>query len=260
MGIKGLFQFLSQYEIRISIVQALHNKSVGIDMFWFLHQSKGNYELVQQYLRPIINHAKVVHCVWDGVPSLKTKEMREQREQKRQEIMQTIAHLDTFIMNQMEQLSEEDQYTLYQYVEQLRRQVWKPTPEYINTVKEWLKEEGCYQYQAVEEADTLLMDLEKEHIVELVISNDSDLLALGSACLLRIYDWEEGGLFDKKRICSKLGLSLCQWNDFMSLCRSMKNPDIHIAYSLIRVYRNLETALQKQNQLSTDIINNISII
>jgi 5'-3' exonuclease len=163
-------------------------------------------------------------------------------------------------MNQMEQLSEEDQYTLHQHVEQLRRQAWKPSPDYIYMVKEWLKEEGCYQYQAAEEADTLLMDLEKEHIVELVISNDSDLLVLGSACLLRIYDWEEGGLFDKKRICSKLGLSLCQWNDFMSLCRIMEHPDIHIAYSLIRVYRNLETALQKQNQLSTDIINNISII
>lgn len=246
MGIKGLFQFLSQYEIRTSIVQALHNKSVGIDMFWFIHQSKGNEQLIQQYLRPIIDHAREVHCVWDGAPSSKTKEMRDQREQKRQEIIQTIAHLDTFIMNQMDQLSENDQYTLYQYVEQLRKQAWKPNPAYINTVKEWLKEEGCYQYSAPEEADTLLMDLEKENTVEIVISNDSDLLVLGSSRLLRMYDWEEGGLFDKKSICAQWKWTSKQWDNFMTLCRMMKDPDIAVAYSLISVYRDLDVIFQKQ--------------
>ena len=246
MGIKGLFQFLSKYETRTSIVQALHNKSVGIDMFWFLHQSKGNSQMIQQYLRPIIEHAKEVHCVWDGAPSLKTKEMREKREQERQEILQTIAHLDTFIMNQIEQLSENDHYTLYQYVEQLRKKAWKPTPNYIDTVKEWLKDEGCYQYSAEEEADTLLMDLEKENTVELVISNDSDLLALGSSRLLRIYDWEEGGLFDKKSICAQLRWTDEQWDNFMTLCRAMKEPDIAVAYSLISVYRDLDVIFQKQ--------------
>ena len=246
MGIKGLFQFLSQYETRTSIVEALHNKSVGIDMFWFLHQSKGNEQVIQQYLRPIIEHAKEVHCVWDGAPSPKTKDARAQREQKRQEIIQTIAHLDTFIMNQMDQLSENDQYTLYQYVEQLRKQAWKPHPVYINTVKEWLKEEGCYQYSATEEADTLLMDLEKENTVELVISNDSDLLALGSSRLLRMYDWEEGGLFDTKSICLQWKWTSKQWNNFMTLCRMMKEPDIAVAYSLISVYRDLDVIFQKQ--------------
>jgi hypothetical protein len=145
----------------------------------------------------------------------------------------------------MDQLSEEDQHTLSLYVEQLRKKSWKVTPEYIYTVKEWLNGQGCYQYQAITEADYLLVELEKEHCIELIISNDSDLLTLGSACLLRIYDGE-GALFDKKNICMKWGWTSCQWDDFMTLCRLMKEPDVVMAYSWISVYRELNVILKKQ--------------
>ena len=245
MGIKGLFQFLSRYEQRVTTVEAVKGKSVGVDIFWFLHQSKGDLSIIYHYLNPIIEHAKEVHCVWDGPPSSDTKNIRKEREQHRQEIIQTIVQLDTFLTDQMDQLIEEDQYTLQQYVEQLRKKSWKATPEYICTVKEWLKEQGCYQYQAIGEADTLLIELEKENRVELLISNDSDLLVLGSACLLRVYD-EEGALFDKKSIYKKWGWTSYQWDDFMTLCRLMKEPDVVMAYSWISVYRELDVILKKQ--------------
>ena len=245
MGIKGLFQFLSRYEKRVTIAEAVKGKSVGVDIFWFLHQSKGDLSIIHHYLKPIIQNAKEVHCVWDGPPSSDTKSVRKGKEQDRQEIIQSIVRLDAFLMYQMDQLSEKDQHTLQQYVEQLRKKSWKATPEYICTVKNWLEEQGCFQYQALMEADALLMELEKEHGVELIISNDSDLLALGSACLLRMYDGE-GGLFDKKSIYSKWGWTSCQWDDFMTLCRLMKEPDVVMAYSWISVYRELDVIFKKQ--------------
>jgi 5'-3' exonuclease len=245
MGIKGLFQFLSRYEQRITISEAVKGKSVGVDIFWFLHQSKGDLSIIYHYLIPIIQHAKEVHCVWDGPPSSDTKNIRKEREQDRQEIIQSIVQLDTFLTYQMDQLSETDQSILHQYVEQLRKKSWKATPEYICTVKEWLKDQGCYQYQAIAEADSLLVELEKEHRIELLISNDSDLLTLGSSCLLRVYDGE-GALFDKKNICKQWGWTSCQWDDFMTLCRLMKEPDVVMAYSWISVYRELGVILKKQ--------------
>lgn len=254
MGIKGLFQFLSRYERRVSIVEAVKGKSVGVDIFWFLHQSKGDLSIIYHYLIPIIQNAKEVHCVWDGPPSSDTKNIRKEREQDRQEIIQSIVQLDTFLTYQMDQLSEEDQHTLSLYVEQLRKKSWKATPEYICTVKNWLEEEGCYQYQAIAEADTLLIELEKETKLELIISNDSDLLVLGSACLLRMYDGE-GGLFDKKSICVKWGWTSCQWDDFMTLCRLMKEPDVVMAYSWISVYRELAVILKKQMEWKKELVN-----
>ena len=258
MGIKGLFQFLSRYEQRVTIAEAVRGKSVGIDIFWFLHQSKGNVSIIHHYLTPIIQNAKEVHCVWDGPPSSDTKSIRKEREQNRQEIIQSIIQLDTFLMYQMDQLSEEDQSILQHYVEQLRKKSWKVTPEYIYTVKDWLKEQGCYQYQALIEADALLMELEEEHRVELLISNDSDLLTLGSACVLRVYE-EKGALFDKKKICLKWGWTSCQWDDFMMLCRLMKEPDVVMAYSWISVYRKLDVILKKQVEWKEILINDFQI-
>ena len=147
MGIKGLFQFLSKYEQRVFVTDAVQGKLVGLDMFWFIHQSKGDLTVIHNYLTPIIQHAKEVHCVWDGTPTSDTAVIRKEREGKRQQLMDTIVQLDKALTYQMEQLSEENEYVIHAYMDQLRKKVWKPTPDYIHTVKNWLKEQGCYQYQ-----------------------------------------------------------------------------------------------------------------
>ena len=143
MGIKGLFQFLSKCEQRVFITDAVQGKSVGLDMFWFLHQSKGDKTVIYNYIEPIIQHAKEVHCVWDGAPSSDTAVERKARESKRQELMETIVQLDTVLTYQMEQLTEENEDVIHAYIEQLRKKVWKPSPDYIQSVKKWLKERAA---------------------------------------------------------------------------------------------------------------------
>jgi hypothetical protein len=253
MGIKGLFQFLSKCEQRVFVTDAVHGKSVGIDMFWFLHQSKGDSTVIHNYLTPMIQHAKEVHCVWDGTPTSDTAAIRKEREGKRQQLMDTIIQLDNALTYQMEQLSEENEYVIHAYMDQLRKRAWKPTPDYIHTVKKWLKEQGCYQYQERGQADELLRELEMEKKIELVITNDSDLLTLGCACVLRIYNSVEGGLYDAKYIYSRFHWTKQQWKNFMKLCRDMKHPDILMAYSWISVYRDMDIISQKQMEWKNDI-------
>jgi len=109
MGIKGLFQFLSRCEQRVFVTNAVQDKLVGLDMFWFVHQSKGDISVIYNYLTPIIQHAKEVHCVWDGSPSSDTAIVRKEREVKRQQMIETIVQLDTVLTYQMEQLTEENE-------------------------------------------------------------------------------------------------------------------------------------------------------
>jgi len=246
MGIKGLFQFLSKCEQRVFITDAVHGKSVGLDMFWFLHQSKGDKTVIYNYMEPIIQHAKEVHCVWDGTPSSDTAPMRKERESKRQELMDTIIQLDTVLTYQMEQLTEENEDVLHAYIEQLRKKVWKPSPDYIQSIKKWLKEKGCIQYQEKGEADEWLRELEREKKIELVITNDSDLLALGCMRVLRMYNCVEGGLYHAKYMYSSFHWTRQQWKNFMMLCRNMKHPDILLAYSWTSVYRDMDVISQKQ--------------
>ena len=93
MGIKGLFQFLKRFETEISISDAVKNRSVGVDLFWFLHHCKGDITILQQYLLPLLIHASEVHCVIDGTPSLKRKEELQEKDKKRQEILHTIQEM-----------------------------------------------------------------------------------------------------------------------------------------------------------------------
>lgn len=252
MGVKGLFQFLKRFEKTVNIPQFVSGKSVGIDIFWFLHQSKGDMFSLQNSLLPIIKHAQKVHCVFDGAPSLEKRKLLEQQAISRKEILQSIQQIEKFLNYPFNRLSGEDRRFINSYLNQLKRQAWQPPPEYVDYVKNWLYNKGCEIHQAPEEADTLLIDLEENAIISIIVTNDSDLLVLGSSTVLRPVSPLRGAVFEREYIRDILGFTVGQWNDFMYLCKHMKDNDIILAFSLISVYKDLETVLQKYYTLYND--------
>lgn len=249
MGVKGLFRFLKQFEKSVSIPEYVSNKSVGIDIFWFIHQSKGDLFVFYSNLLPIINNAKEVHCVFDGAPSEEKKQLLEENAKKREEIYRSIYQIEKCIRYPFNRLSKEDRYYIYQYVNQLKRQVWQPSPEYINQIKNWLTMKGCIIHQARYEADDILSELEKTNTISLIITNDSDLFVLGASKVLRPYSPLNGGIFIRQHICEKIQFTEEQWASFMYLCKFMKNPDILLAYSYISVYKDLDYVCQKYDNI-----------
>jgi 5'-3' exonuclease len=245
MGVKGLFQFLKRFEKDVHIPQFISGKSVGIDIFWFLHQSKGDMFSLQNHLLPIIKNAKKVYCVFDGAPSPDKKKLLEIQAKHRKEIKKSIEQIEKFLKHPFNHLTGSDRQYINTHLNQLKRQAWQPPPEYIDYVKNWLHNKGCEIYQATEEADEILIQLEKNNKISTIITNDSDLLILGSTTILRPISPLRGGVFDRDNICGVLGFTVNQWDDFMYLCKNMKDTDVLLAYSLISVYKDLEYVLQK---------------
>lgn len=254
MGVKGLFQFLKRFEREVSTTHYISGKYVGIDIFWFLHKSKGDFSKFQSFLLPIIKHAKEVHCVFDGKPSEEKRTLLNEQAKKRTEILKSINEIETFLKYPFHRISRDDKYIIESHLNQLKRQAWKIQPEYIQQVKDWLVTQKCHTYQAEGEADNLLAELEKTHIINLIITNDSDLLTLGSKVILRPNTYMTGTVFDSTHIYKTLGLTVQQWQDFMYLCRHMKNTDVILAYSLISVYKDLEYIDQKYYVLNQDYL------
>jgi 5'-3' exonuclease len=252
MGIKGLFQFLKRFEKQVYIPEFLVGKSVGIDIFWYIHQSKGDMFYLQNYLLPVIKHAQNVYCVFDGQPSEEKREMLDMQAKKRNDTLHSIEQIEMFLKYPFHRLTGMDRRIIHEYVNQLRRQIWQPSPEYIDSVKSWLQGKGCKVYQALEEADEFLIELERNELINVIITNDSDLLVLGSTTILRPYCPLRATIFDKEYICEVLGFTAFQWNDFMYLCKNMKEKDVNLAYSLISVYKELEYVLQKYDTLYRD--------
>jgi 5'-3' exonuclease len=252
MGVKGLFQFLKRFEKDVHIPQYISGKSVGVDIFWFLHQSKGDMFQLQNNLLPIIKHAQKVHCVFDGAPSQEKRHLLEEQFKKRQELYESINQIEKFLKYPFNRLTGSDRHYINCYLNQLKRQVWQPPPDYIEYVKSWLSGKGCEIHQAPYEADDILIELEKKGTISTIITNDSDLLILGSSTVLRPISPLRGAVFDRGYICDILGFTAQQWDDFMYLCNHMKDKDVLLAYSLISVYKELEYVLQKYYTLYRD--------
>jgi exonuclease-1 len=238
MGIKGLFQFLKRYEIEMHVKDAVIDRTVGVDLFWFIHQSKGDFFVLQDYLTPLLQYASRIHGVVDGAPPSHTKQARKEKREKREKAQEKLTEYNELQYEQIKPMKEE-----------LRRQAWYPTKEYVAYVKTWLEKEGAVIHQAPMEADTMLIDLEKSGRIDCIVSNDSDLLLLGARHVFRMYSPTEMGEYRLEVLCRALQLTPRQWHDFMMMCRCMNKSDVLMAYSYIRIYKDLDYALEKYTLL-----------
>jgi exonuclease-1 len=244
MGVKGLLTFLRSYEKKVEISSIVKDCSVGIDLFWFIHKSKGNLLWIQDYLEPMIKNATHIYCVVDG----KTKKDHVKRKEARIEREKIEDHLETirdYVKLNKETISKEEQQVIQCYTNTLYMQSWFPTKQYIDYVIKWLENQGCIIRYASYDADQVLVNLEKEGLIHYIISNDSDMLVLGGHTMIHMYNKNLGGLLSRDDLCQELNLTQEQWNDFMYMCECIKTDDILLVYSFIRVYKELDYALQK---------------
>jgi len=233
MGIKGLFAFLKQWEQPTTIEEAIKNQSVGIDIFGFIHSSKGDITQLQESLSHFFQHAKEIHAVFDGKETtVERKEVLGERRDKRQGTIDVIEEIRS-----APSMDQNDQKILDRYVDQLRKQIWKPSTIYIDQVKTWMIDQGATIHEPIGEADQTLINLERAGIIDRIVSNDSDLIVLGAETLIR----SNHTIYSKSHMRKQMGFTNECWDEFMSLCQKKVEP--LVAYSLVRVYR--EHAIEK---------------
>lgn len=250
MGVKGLFSFLKKWEQPCS----LENERIGIDLFYFLHRSKGDGHVLQELLAPYLSNE--VHFVLDGTAFFaRTQERQEELDERRERRKRVWTEVDA-LTDAMEQLEEMDQVHLKKQVQRLERQAWTPSKAYIKEVCEWVESQKASRYtihQAEGEADEYLVQLEREGVLTLVVSNDSDLITGGVKRLMRPYDAVERQkmcIFDTDFIRVNLGFNERQWNDFLWMCKNMREQDVVLAYSLISVYKRLDSAVERWEEVN----------
>ena len=230
MGIKGLFAFLARWEQFVPLEEAIQNQSVGLDIFWWIHQSKGDILAFQESLTPFFEWAKAVHVVLDGKET--TQERREELEERRDKRQGTIEMIEEIRAAPI--MGPNDQTILDRYLRQLKRQIWKPSITYIDQIKTWLIEQGATIHEPKGEADEALIEMEQQGIIDRIVTNDSDLIARGAETVIRITP-RNGTVYSKSHMRKQMGFTNECWDEFMRLCQMKVEP--LVAYSLVRVYR-----------------------
>jgi hypothetical protein len=237
MGIKGLFTFLKRWEQPVDTKEAIKNKSVGLDIFWFIHQSKGGIAELQASISVFLQYALTVHVVFDGHHT--TEERREELEERRDKRHQAIEIIEEIMEAPI--MEARDQKILERHMAQLKRQIWKPSRSYIDQIKCWLIDQKAIIHEPSGEADQTLIMMENLGIIDLIVTNDSDLIVLGAETVLRVETphsmmlcTSKSVIFSKTHMRKQMGFTNECWKDFMYLCRKMEPL---IAYSMIRVYK-----------------------
>jgi 5'-3' exonuclease len=238
MGIKGLFTFLKRWEQPVNTKEAIKNKSVGLDIFWFIHQSKGDMTKLQASIMVFLQYALTVHIVFDGHHV--TEERREVLEERRDKRHQTIEIIEEIMEAPI--MESRDQKILERHMAQLKRQIWKPSRAYIDQIKSWLIDQKAIVHEPIGEADQTLIMMENLGITDLIVTNDSDLIALGAEMVLCA---DRNVVLSKTHMRKQMGFTNECWKDFMYLCRHMEPL---IAYSMIRVYK--EYAVERWETLT----------
>jgi len=285
MGIKGLFSFLQRWEQPCS----LEGLRLGVDLFYFLHRSKGNRAVIERMLEP---YGKM-HAVVDG--RMKTEEREEELEGRRAQRKRAWEEWEQLNETPMEELDGMGQKLVRRQMSRLSRQVWTPSREYVEEVCAWIRERGGYVHEPDGEADAYLVGLEREGVVDVVVSNDSDLMVLGARRLVRPVpflrnlrlerserlergkerntkrstrlskvcadccvdacrdgrvDAGSARILDSEWIRSQLGFSPRQWEDFLFICSRMREQDVVLSYSLISVYKRKEVAVERWEEVN----------
>jgi 5'-3' exonuclease len=251
MGIKGLFTFLKRWEQPVDTKEAIKNKSVGLDIFWFIHQSKGDIAGLQAAISVFLQYALTVHAVFDG--HFATQERREELEERRDKRYRAIEIMEEIMEAPI--MEKRDQKVLERHMTQLKRQIWKPSRSYIDQIKCWLIENNAIIHEPIGEADQTLIMMENMEIINLIVTNDSDLISLGAETVLRVETLRRietprsmvlrvetprsmvlrnGTILSKTHMRKQMGFTKECWKDFMYLCQKMEPL---IAYSMIRVYK-----------------------
>ena len=162
MGINGLFSFLKKYSEKQRVADAVKGKKIAVDIFWFIHKSKGDIEKIKDMLDDYVQGCSCVLFIFDGKVSDERKPELSALKVKRQEMQSLIENLEKEVIHLGEN-ADSKKKELMKYIEELRLQSWAPKGNYVDTVKEliekWWGLERCSVIVAPYEADLYFGDL-----------------------------------------------------------------------------------------------------
>lgn len=123
----------------------------------------------------------------------------------------------------------------------------------VETIKEFMKLAGIKHVISPNniDAETILAQLQRDHVIEYILSNDSDLLALGAYNIIKDFNKNSCIIIDSRVIHSSLHLTKESFIDLCILLGTDYNKNIKgigpvASFNLINEYKCIENILEKK--------------
>ena len=253
MGVKGLQSFIRKYskhrtfqELLLSTNQRLR---IGIDISFYIYKWQGNTEKIVEFIKQLQGNQHHVLLVFDGrAEDGKQWEAQRRRDVREQEMKSAQAILDLL---ETEELTDDQRFMLEKRAEEHQRKGWSLTRDIRHAIKERFYSEKIPMVKAKGEADGLLATASSRGDLDIVISGDMDLLAMGTRSLWTpIEDGYQFREYTRDAILEELHLTDWQFRSMCAICfteasQEQNQYDIHQAYQMMKVFKSLDRLRQK---------------
>jgi hypothetical protein len=259
MGVRGLQNFVkeySNYKTLDDLMKKENTKSrIGIDISFYIYRWQGDIEKILEFVRKLQSNKHHVLLAFDGrAEDGKIWEAQRRREFREQELKNANQILD--LLN-TEDLTEDERALLEKRALEHQKKGWSLSRELRQSIKERLYIEKIPIVKAKGEADGFLAAASSCGDLDIVISGDMDLLAMGAKTLWApINDGYEFREYNRQDILDNLQLGDWQFRSLCALCfteatQEQNSVTIQQAYQLMRVYRNLTNLKNKYPKVLT---------
>jgi hypothetical protein len=254
MGIRGLQSFMKKYSRTCDIDELLDPKNaklrIGIDALFYIYRWQGDVEKFLEFLRRLQANKQHVLLVFDGKAedskAMETQKRRETRDAEIKSANQLQELIDT------EELTSDEKFLLESKVKEHKEKGWSMLREERHLFKERLYQEKIPMIKAKGEADSLLAAMSAKGDIDLVISGDMDLVAMGAKL---VWAPQEDGYkfceFDREMILDKLNMTDWQFRTMCAMCfteagHEHNSHSVQKVYDMIQRYKSIEL-LRKKN-------------
>lgn len=267
MGIKNLNSVLKNYtKFPKKTIQNLQNSIIGVDFSLFL------YRFIYNQNNPIECFLRQIHLffknnilpvyVLDGSAPVEKDITLEKRASKRLKIYNELDKLKELKNNPENSPSKIK--ILNEEIKRLEKKCVLFSPNIIEDIVHFFNLLGVPVIQEEnEESDWILAQLNKNNLIDYILSEDSDLLTFGAKKILKNFSIREENcqIYTIDTILNDLQFTQEQFIDMCILCgcdytTKIKNINCSKSFSLIKENTNIEN-IQKMNEYNHINLSNI---
>jgi len=249
----------------------LETKKIGIDMFSLVYTHRASLDELIELMKSWSQKGHTLICVWDGSAPKDKQEIIGQRRSARESAIDTKSDLVEYLEKFKEQLNEQDVKHLKTAITSLSWQGWHLTGSLKREIQEKLGTDVKHVY-APGEADDMLLNMADMKEIDIILTLDSDLFAMGGEHIWRLLKIRKEWIIEDIRVedvCNLACINLAMLQDACFLAgwdrchlTGASYMPFETALNRIKYYGNLQVILDKfpPKELDSDALDRLKIL
>ena len=262
MGIRGVWTYFHRSFNSVDPCK-IEPLTLGIDMFSLVYTHRESLDELLNKIKGWSDHGHKITCVWDGTAPQEKQQIIEERRTNRNTAKEKKGELEEYLKEYGNELELEDLTKIQSAIDSLSWKSWHLTGTLKREIQTTLGPDILHVF-AAGEADDVLIEMIFEKKVDVVLSLDSDIFAMGAPRIWRLMHQKGKWLTEDinvEQVCNEWGITLSILQDASCLagwdrCHPKGPPKgqefvpFSKALSLVKFYGKLNAVIDKNPEMA----------